>query len=453
MQKPEEKLSEKIQEYLETVCGEIRWKEARYSVQEELKDHILSQKETFLAEGKEEEEAEEMAITEMGDGVGVGIALDRIHRPISQWQLMIPVGLLLLFGAASRIFIDGLTEPFRIFLPVILGLLVFLASYFLDFTVLYRYGKGILSVTAAVLFLLFFFFAVNVDGATFFVFGIGFSVSFFAVCLLFPLLQLIVIGLMRGKGRNGFWICVTAAALGTLFLVTQSTVYYGLLFAAVSWVSLFLAVKADWFGLGKEKGRRYFWGTTGAAVVLGMMLLWYPPVRYRLSAALWRMSDDVMGSGFLHAIAGLLWENSCWFGMGKMPEGQWGEILSFFAGQNAGGSGELLLARMAFLRGKWTVLLVMAVFLFFFIWSFRQIGRQKSFLGRMTAVCIWLILLYETAIFFVFNLGLMFVAASSLPLVSYGNSMTVCNAFLMGMMLSVFRRGDVVQDKRIAAKE
>ncbi len=48
----------------------------------------------------------------------------------------------------------------------------------------------------------------------------------------------------------------------------------------------------------------------------------------------------------------------------------------------------------------------------------------------------------------VYNLGFFFITPISLPLISYGNTAMIINLVLIGFMLSVFRTGDVVRDKK-----
>ena len=94
-------------------------------------------------------------------------------------------------------------------------------------------------------------------------------------------------------------------------------------------------------------------------------------------------------------------------------------------------SNDILLSRLGFAYGKLAVALVLAVFALFFLLSFQQIQKQRSAFGRMTAFSIWLVLL--------------------LPLVSYGNTVLCINALLVGLLCSVFRRGEGVRDKDLAA--
>ena len=75
-----------IRAYLETAGEQIRWERARRVVISELRQHLEDQRDAFAAEGREE--AERLAVEEMGDPVTVGAELDRIHRPKPQWGLL-----------------------------------------------------------------------------------------------------------------------------------------------------------------------------------------------------------------------------------------------------------------------------------------------------------------------------------------------------------------------------
>ena len=79
---------ETIRDYLDTAAAQIRWKRARTVVVRELETHLEDQRNEFQAEGHSPEEAERLAVEEMGDPVAVGTDLDRLHRPKSQWKML-----------------------------------------------------------------------------------------------------------------------------------------------------------------------------------------------------------------------------------------------------------------------------------------------------------------------------------------------------------------------------
>lgn len=76
------------QEYLKSLTEQIRTKRARTMVAEEVEAHIEDQKQDFMAHGLGEEEAESMAVVEMGDPVEAGVKLDRVHRPKMEWTVL-----------------------------------------------------------------------------------------------------------------------------------------------------------------------------------------------------------------------------------------------------------------------------------------------------------------------------------------------------------------------------
>ena len=94
-----------IQEYLETAAAQIRWKRARSVVMPELRRHLEDQRDAFAAEGHED--AEGLAVEEMGDPVTVGTELDSIHRPRPQWGLLALTMLLALCGALLQIWLTA----------------------------------------------------------------------------------------------------------------------------------------------------------------------------------------------------------------------------------------------------------------------------------------------------------------------------------------------------------
>lgn len=102
-----------IKEFLNTVCEQIKYKPIRNSISEELENHIEESKENYIEEGMQEEEAEEKAITQMGNAEEIGKNLNKIHKPKLNWKLLIILivllgfGFLVAFTRASNIVTDG----------------------------------------------------------------------------------------------------------------------------------------------------------------------------------------------------------------------------------------------------------------------------------------------------------------------------------------------------------
>lgn len=96
-----------VNEYLETVGGQIRWRRARRVLLRELSDHIADQAAAFEAEGRSPEEALAGAVAEMGEPEAVGRELDRLHRPQNRRGLAVTVAALFAAGVLLQLFAAG----------------------------------------------------------------------------------------------------------------------------------------------------------------------------------------------------------------------------------------------------------------------------------------------------------------------------------------------------------
>ena len=77
---------DRIRAYAELCVGQMRCCAMRPVVGKELEAHMEDQKEAYLAEGMPPEEAERLAVVQMGDPVEAGMELDRVHRPRMDWK-------------------------------------------------------------------------------------------------------------------------------------------------------------------------------------------------------------------------------------------------------------------------------------------------------------------------------------------------------------------------------
>ena len=141
-------MPDRIERYLELAGEQIRWKRAKPALLEELRTHLLDQRDDCLAEGMSEEEAQAEAVRQMGDPVTVGQGLDSVHRPKAQWSLLAITTAVAVTGVVLRLYLTagqdwlastGLDVP-RTVLGLVLGIAALLGGYFLDYTFLGRHG-------------------------------------------------------------------------------------------------------------------------------------------------------------------------------------------------------------------------------------------------------------------------------------------------------------------------
>ena len=132
-------------EYLDTVCGQIRCKKAHDGdIRTELKNHMEDQCRAFMVDGMGEEAAITQTIRQMGDPVIVGGELDATHRPRPEWSTLVMTGIMLLIGLALQFLVLRGTEFqgefYFTLIAVPVGLALFMGIYLLDYTALLRHA-------------------------------------------------------------------------------------------------------------------------------------------------------------------------------------------------------------------------------------------------------------------------------------------------------------------------
>lgn len=430
---------DEIKRYSTTVCEQIRWKKAHPGIAKEIDDHLCDQRDSYLAEGDEEETATQKAILQMGDAVHVGTLLDKTHKPKPQWMLILLTVSLMLVGAGARYFIDGSEASLENFsaVPFIIALAIFLTAYFLDFTALAKYPKIcyflvlILSMAGLTL-------ASKVNGRAWFFFArFGFSLSYLS--LIFPLVYSLFIYAMRSKGTRGILLCgIAYMPYAIILLLVPSTTGFVLYTFSAS-VLLLAAMRKGWFGGGKRRGMLLVLVPAAISVFSLISLFLLQPYRFeRLRILLDPASDP---RGYQTVMIRELMSGAVVAGRGIIPQQYGSDVLSLSWFDT-----DLVLTALTHKYG-WIVFMGIAfLFIIFSALGFRYVSRQRSVLGFMVSLSILLIFVTQVILYMATNLGYGLLTALSLPLVSYGKTALFLNAGLIGIMLSVFRTGEVIRD-------
>lgn len=423
-------MPETIQAYIGAVEEQIRWKRARGVVSLELRRHLEDQRDAFAAEGRED--AEHLAVEEMGDPVALGTELDRLHRPRPQWGLLGLTVALAYAGALLRVRLtrgDGLdaVSPAMAALALALGTAAMLGAYFLDISFLARCPRavylGALAAGALALWL---------------TPGIHYA-SYYTryVVLFYPVVYALWLYSCRGSGWRRFALAV-AGGIPLAAICLLAPFLSGLVLLLVCGLVLLLcAVRMGWFGPGR-------WRFAGAALALaaGMPALFFG-MGYgqyfldRLRLAL-HPELDPRGAGFQGQVArGILEELSLVRGS-ESPAAAGGGLLKYCGN-------EWLPLKLSAEKGWLAGLLLMGAITALLAWLLVRCLRQRQQLGRLIALAVVLSLGLETLFSAALNLGYVFFSAH-LPLV-VGNLHTVIDMALIALALSVFRGGGVLRDE------
>lgn len=425
-----------IQAYLDAVAEQIRWKRAKPVVLAELEQHLEDQRDTFASEGCAN--AEQLAVEEMGDPVSVGTELDRIHRPKPQWGLLTLTVLLALAGAVLRVVLTAdwsvYGENFylrRTVLAFVLGCGALLLGYFLNYVQLGRWGRALYFVGLVVgIWAL-----TRSPGIS----GRSYYTSYVTLC--YPVVYVFWLNTWRRKG----WMGLTAALLGGIPLgmicMFGPHMFSLVMLFVVGTVSALLAAWNDWFGMGRQKsvGAVLLWKLAVAGVTAGSVFL--SGDGFRRLAVVLHPERDPMGSGYQASMIRQALETAQWVGAGE-----WSIAISGRPYETTvpGCDGSALLTTLIYKLGWLPFLAVVLVFGVLVVWMLSRCLRQKSQLGKMVVLAVFLTLSGQAVCSVAWNLGFT-LYSSEFPLL-IGNLSSVVNMGLIGLALSVFRGENIAQN-------
>ena len=383
---------------------QVRWRRARPALAQELRTHLLDQRDACLAQGMSQTEAEAESLRQMGDPVEVGTQLDRVHRPAPQWGMLALVGLLLCSGFFIQATVMqqlGRVQPYMptVIVSILLGVAAMAAVYLGDYTLLGRRPVLLYSLGMAAL-------AVLIQRGGMRVGGISYT-------LLGPVvLPCLIPNFTSGAiaGLSGAAVVLTAAWKG-------------------------------WMGVPRKKG--------AAAVAVELLVL--------NGAALWHLSQspyalervrfalhpelDPLGLGYFPMMVREMLSGAQWLGKGELGE------LSGAAGYLPGVS-DYWLARVIHELGWAAGLALLALMTALFALGLRRCMRQRGMLGRLLSTAALTTLVLETVCFVVYDLGFPLAAPLVLPFLSTGGRYMVVNLLLLGLMLSAFREERLPQGQK-----
>ena len=431
---------DEIKQYSKTVCEQIRWKKAHSAIEEEIENHLCDQRDAYISQGEDEKTATQKAILQMGDAVSIGMELDRIYRPKPQWTMITLTAVIMLTGMLSNYFIDSLYSLARFSLaPYIIALTVFLVCYILDFSILGKYAKYcyfiILGVSVTGL-----LFGSPINGGIWFLAG-RLSVRLSYLSLIFPLAYSLLIYALRYKRYKGIILCGIAYIPFAIILLLVSSFTGFALFTMSALVILYISIEKGWFGVDKKRGLLLVLIPALIAVIAAIIHITRNPHSLnRLSAAVNPYSARD-GAGYIHCLVRDLLANCKFAGKGTIPV-QYGSSVPI----NPALGTDYILTALTHNFG-WVVFIgISAIILAFSIYGLYYVTKQKSVLGTIVSLSIMLTFVFQAIIYIINNLGYGMLSALSLPLISYGKSALIINSALIGLMLSVFRTGNVLKD-------
>lgn len=433
-------------EYLDTLTDQIRYKKAREMVRKELAAHIEDQKEAYLLAGKSEEEAEEMAVREMGNPVEAGLALNQVHRPKKSVFMLAAAAALaaagivmqtIIFSQQDNAYISTHYAVNTVFYNLAGLLLMILISY-CDYRLIGKYVWPLYGVYLAGGLLL-----PHLASS----WGQMLSAGKM-VCMLFVPLYAAFVYRFRGEKWAGILKCVGILLGNTalLFLFGYYSSGMFLLAAAACLITLFAAaLKGLFCGSRKRQAgvlAAVFAGIpailAGDICLFGGRHLWLADYQIRRLQVMLNPAAYERAEGYQTMLIRRQLSTAGWFGsaslgeIGSLPE-SWSEYV---------------LTCMASYFGILAVSAVVAVAVSFLLYALSVSVKQKNRLGFLLGVSCSSMLILKTGVYIAMNFGLGPIVGMDMPFLTYGLSNTLANFLLVGLVLSVYRTTNLLTETR-----
>ena len=453
-----------MREYIEAAASQIRARRARDMVARELEAHIEDQAACYTEQGMSQAEAEKEAVRQMGDPVEVGISMDRIHRPRTDWKMICMLVLVCVLGLSLQIAInretvraefleEGTAASMNLFAGISRNLLLVLPAAvalgalgcLMDYTVVLRH---------AIWFLCAVLFVVWMEGM---IIWSDFTDRLIFVRNWYYLLVPLYASLLyryRGRGRRGFVGGILLIVLmqgiagvqkGCLFMITFSGQRFCFVLAAV----LSVAVMCGWYG-EKKKGKLIcLWG--GGLTAFCMAAVWMlmqDGFRADRIRAILHPYEYASGSGYyVVTIRGWLGRCGLWGNPEAAAQYIQGYIgISFMDASFSPGDSNIL---YLFLRyGIVVGIIVLLIYLGCIGYFLYRCLRQKNQLGRVTGSGCCMVFLAEFVGYMMSNLGVL-PCYARIPFLSYSGIDISIWAVLMGFVFSIIRYQNLLPAERM----
>ncbi len=434
-----EKADALIEEYLDQVCARIRARELHPELREEIRGHIdelLTEKED---DGISPIEAARWALAQMGDADEVGGTLGQVHRPRFNWKLLLPLtamvglGLLALFSLGSTgkgsysYFNPGINQLSF----YVIGLVALIVCLFFDYRVFKKYAMMLYAVTVLLTILFFSFGSTTVNGSMGWV-GIG-PLHFYWTLIMFVLFLIALPGLFeRLSLSNKKW--TSLRQIGGLGVIVLPVILY-IHFDLLAWLLLIGYLAAALTLYASSGGSRiYTYGLPG--LFAAWMVVLYIRNDYwqaRIQSVFAPHLQTANNNYFNDSIATALREGG-WFGQGFGSSGS--HIVYAYS--------DAILPYLTYSFGWIAAGTLVACTLWLIALLLRSTKKITDRYGRSLAAGLSVLLACQ----WIYGIGASFnllpFTTLAMPFIGYGGSSTVIYCAVLGLIMGVYRRKDMI---------
>jgi len=437
-----EKAEALIEEYLDRVCARIRAKELHPELREEIRGHI----DELLTEKEDEKvppiEAAIWALKQMGDADEVGGTLGQVHRPRFNWKLLLPLtamiglGLLALFSLGStgkgsyQYFNPGSRQLFY----YVTGLVALVAGLFFDYRLLKKYAIALYSAAVVLTVVFFSFDSPRVNGTLGWI-GIGPLYFYWTLCM-FVLLLLALPGLFeRLSLKHEKWTSLRQiGSIGLIVLPVMLYIYFDLL----AWLLLIGYLAAALTLYARYGGSRVYTYGLPASFAAWMAVLyvrneyWQARIQSVFAPHLQTSNNNYLNDSIAASV-----REGGWFGQGFGSSGS--RIIYAYS--------DAILPYLTYSFGWIAAGVLVACTLWLIALLLHSTRKITDRYGRSLAIGLSVLLACQ----WIYGIGASFnllpFTALTMPFIGYGGSSTVIHCAVLGLIMGIYRRKDMISTR------
>ncbi|GAA0182849.1 FtsW/RodA/SpoVE family cell cycle protein [Clostridium sediminicola] len=434
-----------ISKFLQDVCTEVKYKKVHPALTNELKGHIDELIDEYIENGINKEEAAQKAIKQMGDPLEIGKKLNKTHKPKTEWSILalivanVFIGTVTFLSIASTNTIATSTTSYLAY--VIIGLVACISCYLFDYTKIEKYSLHIFITTIC-----FLFFSqlsqTKVNGLPFLRIG---PFSIMPATLVIPLFLISFAGLLNKWCTDSIKNMVKLigiAFIGILTFLAIPSIANAIILCCGYLIMFTVALTTKNFKGNKKNYLLALYGSGISLVLLPLyFLVAFEPYRMNRLLAFINPNSDPNGSGYQYLMLNKLLSHSKFIGHNE----------SLF--MNINGSNHFTLPEMntdfaftyiisafGWIAGAFVII----IFAVTIIRMFFATKKIHSSFGKYIASSIITVFSLQVFANILMNLGMFPIIGISLPFISYGGSNFITNMILLGLLLSVYRRKDLI---------
>lgn len=438
-----------IKEFLNSVCEQIKYKPIREEISEEIECHINDLKEDFIKNGLQEQLAEEKAINQMGNAEEIGKQLNKIHKPKLDWKLLLIAVILLCFGfliafikTTYPLGYSHMNYMYSYLIFTILGIILGALIYFTDYRKILKYANYIY-VIASILII----YTINCgtmrSGIPHLKIGtLVFSVSEIAI----PLYIISFVGFLSNLNNESKMKFITSNInINLIKTIILSIISMLLLYLIPSLTSALIlgltylilgTIKIIYCSRNKKNDLLKLWGIIAIlGILLGLYIIEATPHILHRFEMIFNPEIDMQGGGWT-AVNRKQIINTAQI---------WGEAedMSYAITLFDEGTTYAFISILAHYGWIVSIGLVIAVILLS-IKLIINVIKLKDINGKLLIIGISCMFILQSVFNILMNLNLWIEANFSLPFVSYGGSNLIINMTSLALILSIYRRKDLV---------